>query len=93
MARERSEEPFPEGPNFSAYALIAEEACDLLTREKISEPDRQLLEEIGTVLSLLYRFATRYWGCHGKGHGIESLAGRAFTSSRSANKIDWFWVL
>jgi hypothetical protein len=58
MARERSGEPFPEGENFSAHALIAEEGCHLLTSEKISESDRQLLEEIGTVLSLLYRFAS-----------------------------------
>jgi hypothetical protein len=90
MARKHSGEPFPEGSNFSARALIAEEACDLLTRGSISESDRQLLEEIGTVLSLLYRFATCYWGCHGKGHGIESLAGRAFTSSRSAVRLIGF---
>jgi hypothetical protein len=87
MASERSEEPFPEGSNFSAFALSVEKDCDLSTSEKMSESDRQLLEEIESVLSFLYRFASCHWDCHDKGHRIERLAGRAFTSSRSAIRL------
>jgi hypothetical protein len=59
---ENSIEPFPDGLEFSTQALNAEQACDLETRKKMPEHDRKLLQEVGTVLSFLYRFATCYWG-------------------------------
>jgi hypothetical protein len=52
--------------------------------------DAERMEGLGRVLSLLYRLACCHWGCHGKEHAIEHLAGRACTSAQAAIRLMGF---
>lgn len=45
---------------------------------------------LGTVVSLLYRMASCHWGCHGREHVFEYLAGRTCTSAKSAYRLIGF---
>lgn len=43
--------------------------------------------KLGTVLSFADRFASCFWGCHGREHVIEFLVGRATSSARAAIRL------
>lgn len=47
----------------------------------------EIAMRLGTVTSLLYRLACCHWGCHGKEHIFEFLAGRTCTSANSAVRL------
>ena len=62
--------------------------ADHATRRKAP----RCLESLGTVLSLLDRASSCYWGCRGGDHVIEYFAGRVASSSRAALANDAFCV-
>jgi hypothetical protein len=48
---------------------------------------RETYDNLGTLLSLLDRFASCFWGCHGKEHVIEYLVGRSVSCARAALRL------
>jgi hypothetical protein len=80
---------YPEGWNFINISRIAEEKCakESIAGLKQHHTTHARLEQLGVVLSYLYRFSCCYWGCHRRAHVIEYLAGRAVTSSGSALRV------
>jgi hypothetical protein len=81
---------FPEGEAFWALAALAEGNCENVTRAQAGVPASQVARGLGTVLSLLYRMACCHWGCHGREHVFEYLAGRTCTSAQSSFRLIGF---
>jgi hypothetical protein len=80
----------PEGLDFLNLVSEQENVCETETRRRIPKLGKQppiCLQELGTVLSLLDRAASCYWGCRGGDHQIEYLAGRVCASSRAALRL------
>ena len=80
---------FPEGIAFLRSSRSIEGSCEATSdAAPLSSPStRAQVEQFGTVLSLLYRLACCYWGCHGKEHIIEYLAGRTVTSVQAGYRL------
>ena len=70
---------------------MAEEDCQFLSLAAADLDDSSTSTRLGTVISLLYRIACCHWGCHGKEHVLEYLAGRCTcTSAHSAYRLIGF---
>lgn len=80
---------FPEGASYWRLSRTAEEACESQSLTGQS-PVAVITLKLGTVVSLLYRMACCHWGCHGKEHVFEYLAGRTCTSVHSAYRLIGF---
>jgi len=65
------------------------EPCVSATHQFLDRDSRaaQQVDRLGTVLSLIDRFSSCYWGCHHEDHLKEYLVGRACTSTSAA------WIL
>jgi hypothetical protein len=48
---------------------------------------RETYDNLGTLLLVLDRFASCFWGCHGKEHVIEYLVGRSVSCARAALRL------
>jgi hypothetical protein len=76
----------PEGLNYLQMVQALSEECCTVTDERVFEIElvTRLLDNFGTLLSLLDRLASCYWGCQKGDHIIESLVGRCCSSSFSS---------
>lgn len=76
----------PEGLEYLQMVQNLSEECSIITDERVSElePVAKLLDNFGTLLSLLDRLASCYWECQKGDHIIESLLGRCCSSSFSS---------
>lgn len=81
---------FPEGAAYWTLSRSAEQACEASSIAAASGGHSEVAARLGTVLSLLYRTASCFWGCHGKEHVFEYLAGRTCTSAHSAYRLIGF---
>lgn len=82
--------PFPEGNSYWALSKISELDCQRASDEGESATDAQIIDGLGTVVSLLYRMSCCHWGCHGKEHILEYLAGRTCTAAHGAMRLIGF---
>lgn len=80
----------PEGLDFLQLVWQQEDDCESETDKalpKMGEKAPQCIRELGTVLSLLDRLASCFWGCSKGDHVIEYLAGRACSFARAALRL------
>jgi hypothetical protein len=80
----------PEGLDFLKLVAEQEDACEAATRCRIPHMGRNApacVQNLGTVLSLLDRAASCFWGCRGGDHVIEYLAGRVCSCSRASLRL------
>ena len=80
----------PVGFDFLELAARQEDACEATTASRIRHLGKQApacFENLGTVLSLLDRVGSCFWGCRGGDHILEALAGRVCSSSRAALRL------
>lgn len=80
---------FPEGIDFLRSCQTIESGCEVTSVAVITSSSdvQKKVEKFGTVLSLLYRLACCQWGCHGREHIIEYLAGRTVTSVQAGYRL------
>src|SRR5262245_13348972 len=83
----------PEGLEFLKLASEQEDSCEKHSHTRLLQMGHkapQCLENLGTVLSLLDRAASCFWGCHEGDHLIEYLAGRVAASARASLRLLYF---
>lgn len=79
---------FPEGTAFLELSRDIEDCCAFISiAQTLKQDQNDVAARLGTVLSILYRVASCHWGCHGKEHVFEYLAGRTCTSALSAFRL------
>ena len=81
---------FPEDLQYWEVNRHAEQACEAISLAAGTSGTSAVAARLGTVLSLLYRVSCCDWGCHGKEHVFEYLAGRTCTSAHSAYRLIGF---
>ena len=67
-----------------------EDCCESATRQELLRAGKKApkcYQGLGTVLSLLGRITTCYWGCTGGNHMIERVAGRAYSSACASLRL------
>jgi hypothetical protein len=77
----------PEGFEFLRLVELLESKCRESTRSQfnnLSDETQRCLSSIGTVLSLIDRVASCWWGCNGGTHLLEHLVGRSTASAMAA---------
>lgn len=87
---EKNINQFPEGREYLTFLRGIENSCENTSYTVLGSEEKSLkdiIEQLGTVLSLLYRLASCFWGCHGKGHVVEYLVGRTVTSAHSSLRL------
>jgi len=82
--------PIHEGLDFLAHVWEQEDECEgnsdqLILKLGVKAP--QCLERLGTVLSLLDRLSSCWWGCQNGDHLVEYLVGRAVNLARAAVRL------
>lgn len=86
----RKDYEYPEGTDFLESARSHQDECESQTDSQLPEVgdnSAETLDRLGTVLSLLNRMATCYWGCHEREHTLEYLAGWATSSALAALRL------
>ncbi len=84
------ERQVPEGREFLDLIWHREDECQSRTDSllpNLGEKAPATLIHVGTVLSLLDRMASCWWGCRGGDHRIEYLCGRAVSNGRAALRL------
>jgi hypothetical protein len=82
--------PVPEGVDFFALTRDLENRCETETDERIPQMGTRApkcYEQLGTVLSLLDRLSSCWWGCAKGQHIVEYLTGRATSNARAAIRL------
>jgi hypothetical protein len=90
MKTESTESEFPEGRAFLDLLWNMEAHCSDYSAKALAcmgEKAPHCLENIGTVVSLLYREACCFYGCAGGDHLIERLAARACSSTQASLRL------
>ena len=91
VALDLNKEPdVPEGLAFLKSIWDAEDTCEAKSDERIPSLGKKppaCLEHIGTVLSLLDRVASCWWGCQKGDHRIEYICGRVTSNARAALRL------
>jgi hypothetical protein len=86
-----SDEPVvPEGLEFLKILSQSEDRCEATTDEALPQMGTQAplcVERLGTVLSLLDRLSSCWWGCQGGDHAIERLIFRAVSLARASYRL------
>ena len=80
----------PEGLDFVELLWKQEDECEKLTDQltpQIGVKAPQCLAQLGTVLSLLDRLSSCWWGCQSGDHLVEYLVGRAVGSARAVLRL------
>ena len=80
----------PEGSDFLVVSAGHQDHCAVESGRHLGRLDKAVqrtYENLGTLLSLLDRLASCFWGCHGKEHVIERLVGRSVSSARGALRL------
>jgi hypothetical protein len=96
MIRRRNlsaESSVPEGRRFLRLVRKQEDSCAAKTRKqlpKLGEKAPLCFERLGTLLSLLDRTSSCYWGCAKGDHLIEYVTGRACSHTRAALRLMGF---
>ncbi len=83
----------PEGLDFFKLISRHEDACEARTASilpRLGKLAPLCFENLGTVLSLLDRAASCFWGCRRGDHVVEYLVGRVCTSSYAARRLFQF---
>lgn len=81
---------YPEGVDFIGFAKSHQDRCERKTESflpDVGDDVAATLSRLGTVLSLLNRMSTCHWGCHGREHVFEYLAGRAVSLALAALRL------
>ncbi|NML43994.1 hypothetical protein HHL11_09555 [Ramlibacter sp. G-1-2-2] len=81
---------FPTGRAFWQRMASLEDECARKSLRSGSKQVEAIVDGLGTVVSLLYRTACCYWGCHGREHVFEYLAGRTCTSALGSYRLIGF---
>lgn len=79
-----------EGEGFYAAMRSLEDSCDAQSREMLptlGERAPKLYTILGTLLSILDRVSSCYWGCRGGDHAVEYLTGGVCNSARAAIRL------
>jgi hypothetical protein len=87
---DKSAHDIPEGSAFLEVSARHQDDCAWQSRRQLrhlSKPVQQTYENLGTLLSVLDRMASCFWGCHGKEHVIEDLVGRAVGAGLAALRL------
>jgi hypothetical protein len=74
----------PEGKNFLDIIFSFAQHCEARSDQSLKSP---MCEQFGTLLSLLDRAGSCWWGCHGGDHALEHLVGRCCSYSVGAFKL------
>ena len=93
---DESDEKIPTGRGFIDLLKRIEDDCEDWTRERITTLGAKApvcFDQLGTLLSLLDRASSCFWGCRGGDHIIEYFAGRIASSSLRRNSADGFCFL
>ena len=80
----------PVGLDFLRFVSELEDGCGVETDDSLPGMGKKApacLEHIGTLLSLLDRMASCWWGCREQEHTIEYLCGRAASNGRAALRL------
>src|SRR5271169_2298234 len=67
-----------------------ERGCYIATERYLSSSSEKMQSAYTTweqLFELLYRFSCCFWGCHGKSHVLEYLAGRSISSILSSRSL------
>ncbi|MFI1455959.1 hypothetical protein [Streptomyces roseus] len=79
-----------EGDGFYTIMRSLEDSCDAQSSEALptlGEKAPKLHTTLGTLLSLLDRASSCYWGCQGGDHAVEYLTGGVCNSARAALRL------
>ena len=91
MALDLNEESdVPEGLAFLKSVWKFEDTCEAKSDERITALGKKApacLEHIGTVLSLLDRVSSCWWGCQKGDHRIEYICGRVTSNARATLRL------
>ena len=85
-----NENVIPQGFEFLELLWKQEDKCEAETDERIrhlGEKAPACLERIGTMLSLMDRLSSCWWGCWGGDHQIERLCGKVASNARGALRL------
>lgn len=80
----------PEQDQFLQLIWSQEDECEIHTDRRMNglgKKTPECLKQIGTVLSLMDRMASCWWGCPNGDHRIEHLCGRAASSGRATLRL------
>jgi hypothetical protein len=80
----------PTGSDFLRVSARHQDRCAAESSRQLARLGlevRETYDNLGTLLSLLDRFASCFWGCHGKEHVIEYLVGRSVNCARAALRL------
>ena len=80
----------PEEMDFLNLVWGQEDDCEAVTDKlipRLGEKAPACLEDLGTVLSLLDRMASCWWGCRGGDHLVEYLCGRVASNARASLRM------
>ncbi|WP_369387896.1 hypothetical protein AB5J72_10000 [Streptomyces sp. CG1] len=84
-----TEGDFEEDGFYTAMRSL-EDSCDALSTERLpslGEKAPKLHKALGTLLSILDRSSSCYWGCQGGDHAIEHLTGGVCNAARAAIRL------
>src|SRR5947208_9300520 len=87
MSHNQADESVPEGIAFFRRVQEVADACAQHTDHhlpKMGKAAPQIFDNLGTVLSVLYRMGACFWGCRGGDHLVEYLVGRSCSSALAA---------
>jgi hypothetical protein len=90
LAKKAVETNVPEGMDFLRLVWKYEDELEATTDTALPHFGKkapQCLERLGTVLSLLDRTASCFWGCAGGDHVLEYLAGRTASLARATLRL------
>ncbi|MGZ8139777.1 hypothetical protein [Bordetella bronchiseptica] len=85
-----SDEYIPEGLDFLELVSSLEHKCRETTASQYGNLGRkapECLSSMGTILSLLDRVASCWWGCNGGSHQLEYLVGRSASSAMAVLQV------
>ena len=78
------------GSDFLLASAQQQNQCAFESRRRLPQLNVEIqttYENLGALLFLLDRFASCFWGCHGKKHVIEFLVGRTVSCARAALRL------
>jgi hypothetical protein len=90
---ERDEQVVPEGTEFLKMVADLENRCELETLERLPQMGKkapECIRALGTVLSLLDRLSSCWWGCQQGTHTIERLVFRSVSLGRASVRLSGF---
>lgn len=87
MSHERVDRSVPEGIDFIRRAQEVADVCGQHTDHylpMLGKTAPQICDNLGTVLSFLYRMGACWWGCRGGDHLVEYIVGRSSSTALAA---------